>query len=72
MVVAAALIELLAIRKGEEPPAWAVETGGLEEPFFLLKMAATMKNLRVLCETQAPEPLRKRLLYAPPNYLTFV
>jgi hypothetical protein len=33
--------------------------------------AETMKRLRTLCETQAPEPMRKRRLYAPPIFLEF-
>ena len=28
-------------------------------------------RLRALCEAESPEPLRKRFLYAPPNFLEF-
>ena len=69
---AASLVELFAQRRRQDPPVWAREVGSLPEPFFLLEAAASMKRLRVLCETQAPEPLRKRRLYAPPNFLEFV
>jgi len=68
---AAALIELLASRQHQTPPTWAREIGPLPEPFFLLEAAERMTRLRVLCETQAPEPMRKRRLYAPPNFLAF-
>lgn len=68
---AAALIELLADHQHQTPPAWTREIGPLPEPFFLLEAAEHMKRLRALCETQAPEPMRKRRLYAPPNYLAF-
>jgi hypothetical protein len=68
---AASLAELLAARQNQTPPAWTKEIGALKEPFFLLRSAETMKRLRVLCETQAPEPMRKRRLYAPPNFLEF-
>jgi hypothetical protein len=68
---AAALIELLAVRQQQNPPAWAREFGPLPEPFFLVEAAEHMTRLRVLCETQAPEPMRKRRLYAPPNFLAF-
>jgi hypothetical protein len=68
---AAALVELLATRQGQTPPAWAREIGPLPEPFFLLEAAERMTRLRALCETQAPDPLRKRRLYAPPNFLAF-
>lgn len=71
LVVSAALTELLAQRNSQIPPAWTKEIGALKEPFFLLESAATMKRLRTLCETQSPEPLRKRLLYAPPHFLEF-
>lgn len=69
LAAAAALIELFAERLHQEPPAWTREIGSLPEPIYLLKAAATMKHLRLLCEQQAPEPLRKRGLYAPPNFL---
>ncbi len=68
---AASLVELFAQRRRQDPPAWTREVGPLPEPFFLLESAASMKRLRALCETQAPEPLRKRRLYAPPNFLEF-
>ena len=71
LAIAASLAELLAIRQKQTPPAWTKEIGALKEPFFLLRSAETMKRLRVLCETQAPEPMRKRRLYAPPNSLEF-
>jgi hypothetical protein len=69
--IAAALVELLATRQEQNPPAWTKEIGPLTEPFFMLESAASMKRLRVLCETQSPEPMRKRLLYAPPHFLEF-
>jgi hypothetical protein len=71
LATAASLAELFAQRLGQEPPQWSKEIGSLEAPVFLLKSAAEMKRLRTLCETQSPEPLRKRLLYAPPNFLEF-
>jgi hypothetical protein len=64
-------VELLALRSGQKPPQWTKDVGALPEPFYLLKAAANMKRLRALCETQAPEPLRKRGFYAPPNFLEF-
>jgi hypothetical protein len=69
LAAAASLIELLALRSHQEPPPWANEIGALPEPIHLLKAAATMKRLRALCEQQAPESLRKRGFYAPPNFL---
>src|SRR5262245_33306025 len=69
LAIAASLAELLAARQNQTPPAWTKEVGALKEPFYLLRSAETMKRLRALCETQAPEPMRKRHLYAPPNFL---
>lgn len=71
LALSAALVELLAMRQNQTPSVWTKEIGALPEPFFLIKSAETMKRLRVLCETEAPEPLRKRHLYAPPNFLEF-
>ena len=72
LTAAAALIELFALRRKQAPPSWTQDVGPLPEPYFLLESAAKLKRLRALCETQAPEPLRKRRLYAPPNFLDFV
>jgi hypothetical protein len=69
LAAAAALIELFADRLHQEAPAWTREIGPLHEPMYLVKAAATMKHLRALCEREAPEPLRKRGFYAPPNFL---
>ena len=69
--MAASLAELLAARQEQTPPTWAKNVGPLKEPFFLLQSAEKMKRLRVLCETQSPEPMRKRQLYAPPHFLEF-
>jgi hypothetical protein len=72
LAVAAGLVELLALRAGQSPPSWTSGVGASPEPHFLLDAARTMKRLRRLCQTESPEPLRKRSLYAPPEYLTFV
>jgi hypothetical protein len=71
LAAAASLVELLASRLRQAPPPWTKDVGALPEPIYLLKAAASMKRLRELCETQAPEPLRKRGFYAPPNFLEF-
>jgi hypothetical protein len=72
LATAAALLELLAERAGQPGPSWTRGVGPLTEPVFLLEAATRMKRLRALCESEAPEPLRKRKLYAPPDFLTFV
>jgi hypothetical protein len=70
-IVAAALLELLAERYGQAPPAWTASVGAFREPFFLLKSANTMRRLRELCESESPWPLRRRNLFAPANFLSF-
>lgn len=69
LAIAASLLELFALRLKQEPPSWTRGVGPLTKPIFLLKSAASMPRLRALCETESPEPLRKRGFYAPPNYL---
>ena len=70
-VISASIAELLAMRQDQQPPTWTREIGALSEPLYLLKSASHMKRLRELCETQSPEPMRKRKLYAPPHFLEF-
>lgn len=71
LVVAAALVELLALRTGQQAPDWTEKVGSLREPFFLVAEAESMKNTRIMCEQESPEPLRKRKLLAPPQFLTW-
>lgn len=71
LAASASLLELFASRLGQDAPEWTKSIDPLPEPIFLLKAATTMKRLRKLCETESPEPLRKRGFYAPPNYLEF-
>ena len=72
MVVAAALLELLAMRSGAEPPPWTRETGAASEPIHLVRAASTMPRTRARVESESPEPLRKRNVFAPAEYATFV
>ncbi len=71
LVVAAALLELFSLRTEQPAPEWTRRVGPVEQPLYLLKSAAHMRRLRELCRDAAPEPLRRRRLYAPPDYLTF-
>jgi len=72
LVIIAALLELLAQQWRQAPPAWTREIGAMPQPFFFSKYAEKMPNLRRQCETDSPLPLKKRGLYAPPDFLTFV
>lgn len=71
LVMTAAIAELLADRTNQNAPNWTKEVGSLSEPFFLVESALKMKRLKTLCEKESPEPLRKRLLYAPPHFLQY-
>ena len=70
LVLCAALAEMFAERRGEQPPAWAAEIGGLEEPFILFRIARTNSEFRKVLEATAPEPLRRRNFLAAHNWLT--
>jgi hypothetical protein len=69
--VAAGILELIAQRTQQLAPIWTRDVGAMPKPFLLLESALRMKRLRALCETESPEPLRRRGLYAPPDFLTF-
>ena len=71
LAVAAALLELFSMRTQQSAPAWTHEVGPVDHPLYLLKSAAHMRRLRDLCRDAAPEPFRRRGLYAPPDYLAF-
>jgi hypothetical protein len=68
--LAAGVIELLASRAGETPPAWTAKIPPAPKRIFLVRAAETMPRLRALCEREGPEPLRRRGLLAPPEFLT--
>ena len=69
MAVAAGVVELLAGRSGQRPPSWTAGVPAAPQPLFLVRAASTMPRLRRICEESAPEPLRKRKILAPPEFL---
>lgn len=71
MAIAAAVVELLADRAGQGAPEWTRTVPPAPEPFFLVRAAASMPRTRRLCEEEGPEPLRRRRILAPPEFLTF-
>jgi hypothetical protein len=71
IAVAAGLVELLADRRHETPPPWTAKVGAAPRPVHLVKASQTMRRLRELCETESPEPLRRRNVFAPPTFLEF-
>ncbi len=69
LATAAGVAELLAERTGQSPPQWTASVPPAPEKVFLVRAAATMPRLRSLCEREGPEPLRRRGLLAPPEFL---
>jgi len=70
MAVAASVVELLASRAGQPAPPWTASVPAAPRPVFLVRAAETMPRLRRECENESPEPLRRRRLFAPSNFLT--
>ncbi len=67
----AAITDLLASYRGQMAPAWTATVEPLQEPHYLMSSLSGMKNLRLLCETQSPEQLRRKGFLAPPGFLQF-
>jgi hypothetical protein len=68
--LAAGVAELLAARAGQAAPPWTAAIPAAPRTVFLVRSAATMPRLRAACEREGPEPLRRRGLLAPPDFLT--
>lgn len=68
--LAAGLVELLAFRGEQAAPAWASQIGSLPEPFFVGKRLKEMRRSAEDAKLNGPEPLRRRNIYASPNFLT--
>ena len=69
--VAAGVVELLSGRAGEPPPAWTADVQAAPRTVVLVRAADSMPRLRRVCEEEGPEPLRRRGILAPPDFLTF-
>ncbi|HVR40515.1 MAG TPA: hypothetical protein VMU84_15570 [Thermoanaerobaculia bacterium] len=69
LTVAAALAELLAARAGTSAPRWTATIGAHDEPLFLDRDLEQMSRTRAHAIADAPEPLRKRNLFALPDFL---
>jgi hypothetical protein len=69
LTVAAGLTELLAQRAGAIPPSWTVSVGALREPFFLDPGIEKMPRTLARAKSHGPDSLRKRNLFALPDFL---
>jgi hypothetical protein len=71
LALAAGVMELLAEREHQAAPGWTQEVGQLAEPFYLGKLAQ-MPHSAEEARRNGPEPLRRRNVFALPNFLTVV
>ena len=69
ITVAAGLIEMLAHRAGENPPAWTEAIDAEREPLVLDPGLEQMPRSFAHAKASGPEPLRKRNLLALPDFL---
>jgi hypothetical protein len=69
LAIAAGLAELLAQRIGAQPPAWTVAVGPRKEPLLLDPGIEKMPRTLAHAQSHAPESLRKRNLFALPDFL---
>lgn len=69
LAVAAGVVEMLAQRSAQPPPAWTSEIPPSPTKVWLVRWAESMPRLRRLCEQEGPEPLRRRQVLAPPEFL---
>lgn len=70
IAIAAGVAELLAARWGQPPPSWTRDVPAAPQDYYLVKAAATLPRLRKSCQQDGPEPLRRRRLFAPAEFLT--
>ena len=69
MTIAAGLTELLAARAGAAAPIWTNAIGPCANPVFLDPGIEQMPRALAFTKANAPEPLRKRNLFALPDLL---
>ena len=71
LALAAGITELLASRQQQAPPSWTSEIGKLAEPFYIGKLAQMPRSAED-ARCNGPEPLRRRNVFAAPNFLSIV
>lgn len=67
--LAAGLVELMAERTEQPPPAWVANAPTLREPLFLVRAAEKLPRLRDECMNEGPAALRRRGFLAPAEFL---
>ena len=69
LALAAGITELLASREHQAAPSWTSEIGQLPEPFYIGKLAEMPRSAED-ARCNGPEPLRRRNVFASPNFLS--
>jgi len=72
LAVYASLVELLASRAGQVPPTWTTRVGKAPAPLFLVRAAKRSEAMRRESLTGTPESLKRRNVFALPDYLDVV
>jgi hypothetical protein len=67
--VYASLVELQSSRAGQAPPDWTRDVGAAPEQVFLVRAAQTSNAVLRESLENTPEPLKKRNIFALPDYL---
>lgn len=67
--VAAGIVEMLALRCKVTPPAWVESIGPAPEEVWLTRHGRRLPELRERCRRFGPEPLRRRRVFAMPEFL---
>jgi len=71
LALAAGITELLASREHQAAPSWTSEIGRLAEPFYIGKLAQMPRSAED-ARCNGPEPIRRRNVFASPNFLSIV
>jgi hypothetical protein len=70
LAAAAGLVELLASRAGQPAPPWTERVGAAPREIWLDLGLLMIPALRARSRDEAPEPLRRRHVYALPDFLS--
>jgi len=70
--LAAGIVELLAARGEQIPPAWSTQVPALADEYFVSPQLRHMKRSAADARLNGPEPLRRRNIVAPVSFLSIV
>lgn len=67
LAIAAGLVEIVAQLAGQSAPPWVAPVPCASRPIYFVP--SEMRRSRETSEREGPEPLRRRQIFAMPNYL---